>query len=195
MTTNDFIKAFQKPWNENLHQRDIFPEVNRPAAVLLCLNPKESEPYVIFTERAHHLKHHAGQISFPGGKVENSDKGLEHTACREAEEEIGLSSELIKIVGAMPEYKTVSGFAVTPIVAYLSSMINIHKDLRVDENEVASVFEVPLSFLLSDENYETKRLTRKNQQTNVHYIKYQQHTIWGATAGMLFQLKEHILHK
>ncbi|MFC3120066.1 CoA pyrophosphatase [Agaribacter flavus] len=192
MDTPSFIKAFQHPWS--IPKQSIVPaaEKLRPAAVLLCLNPKASGANVILTERAHHLKHHAGQISFPGGKVESSDKNLTHTACREAEEEIGLFSDKLTILGNMPPYTTVSGFSVTPVVACLEKAIDISIHLSADENEVASIFEIPLSFILVGKNYQSLSLTRKNKQQMVHFIQYENRTIWGATAGILYTLYQQL---
>ncbi|MGQ8363851.1 CoA pyrophosphatase [Glaciecola sp. 1036] len=191
MTESEFIYAFNQPWRIKRDAGEPFPHAKRPAAVLICLNPVE-EVSVILTVRARHLKHHAGQISFPGGKVETFDKNLVDTACREAREEIGLSTEQLRIIGAMPSYPTISGFAVTPIIASLQKPIDISETLTIDTNEVEEVFEVPLRILMDPQNYFVHEIERDNQKYPVYYIPHEGKTIWGATAGILAHLRDHV---
>ncbi|MFC4699200.1 CoA pyrophosphatase [Glaciecola siphonariae] len=190
----DFLAAFNQPWHVERDAGEPFPGSQRPAAVLICLNPTPQGLCVIFTQRAGHLKHHAGQISFPGGKAEDNDMGLVHTAYREAQEEIGLAPEQLKLIGRLPPYRTISGFAVTPIVAKHRSGVKVPNDLIIDANEVGEAFQVPLSFLMDKNNYFIHQINRGELQFPVYYITYQQHVIWGATAGMMALLRDHILY-
>lgn len=191
MTETEFLKAFNQPWRvEALNE--VFVNANRPAAVLICLYYQAQQLHVIFTQRALHLKHHAGQVSFPGGKAEDFDANLVETAYREAKEEIGLNIEQLKLLGNLPIYKTISGFAVKPIVSIYQTSLDIKQDLVIDANEVDSVFSVPLAYLMQENNYHIEKLRRCEESLPVYFIPYQNKMIWGATAGMLAQLKSHI---
>lgn len=192
MTENDFLRAFIQPWNTPVQAHESFSEATRAAAVLICLYRHQDELHVLFTERAHHLKHHAGQVSFPGGKAEACDTDLVHTAYREAQEEIGLNTSQLKLVGQLGTHKTISGFEVTPVLSLYESSLNIEKDLILDSNEVASIFHVPLKFLMQRNHYFTEVIRHKNQPLPVHFIPYQERMIWGATASMLALLRDHI---
>lgn len=192
MTELDFLQAFNRPWLSANVIENPFKNATRPAAVLICLFRENNKLQVLFTERSSHLRHHAGQISFPGGKAEASDKDLVETAYREAQEEIGLVPNKLTLLGRLSPYKTISGFNVTPIVSVYQSKLNIEKDLIIDANEVASVFKVPLAFLMERKNYFTEVIHRKNEAFPVYFIPYKNRMIWGATAGMLASLQSHI---
>lgn len=192
MTELDFLQAFNRPWQSGNIVETLFKEATRPAAVLICLFRENDKLQVLFTERSSHLRHHAGQISFPGGKAELSDKDLVATAYREAEEEIGLPPQKLTLLGRLSPYQTISGFVVTPIVSLYQGELCLQKDIRIDPNEVASVFKVPLAFLMDRTNYFTEMVHRKNESFPVHFIPYQNRMIWGATAGMLAALQTHI---
>lgn len=194
MKESDFLAAFNQPWHVERDVGEPFPQSKRPAAVLICLNPGARGLSVIFTQRATHLKHHAGQISFPGGKAERGDMGLVHTAFREAQEEIGLDPEKLKVIGQLPRYRTISGFAVTPVVAKHIVGVQVPDDLSIDMNEVGEVFEVPLSFLMDKNNYFVHHIHRGEVHFPIYYISYGDHVIWGATAGMMVHLRDHILY-
>ncbi|MEI6896050.1 MAG: CoA pyrophosphatase [Psychromonas sp.] len=148
------------------------------AAVLIALVERNNELHIIFTERALHLRHHPGQISFPGGKQESVDQDLQQTARRETYEEIGIEGHLIEIIGQLSPLKTTSGFEVFPFVAFVESNFT----LKVDAQEVKSVFEVPLRFLLEDQNYYYQRLIANKKRHFTYCIAFQNHLIWGATA-------------
>lgn len=154
------------------------------AAVLFPIVLRETVPTVLLTQRTAHLKDHPGQISFPGGRVEPGDVSAVHTALREAEEEIGLSTTNVEVIGVLPEYRTVTGFRVTPVVALLTPPL----DLRPDSFEVAEVFEVPLAFLLDPANQQLHSLEFEGKQRQFFAIPYQERYIWGATAGMIVSL-------
>ncbi len=154
------------------------------ASVLFPIVLRE-EPTVLLTQRTEHLRDHPGQISFPGGRVEKDDISPEHTALREAQEEIGLSPGHVEIIGFLPEYRTVTGYRITPVVAFLTPPF----ELRPDPSEVAEVFEVPLSFLMNPANHQ--RHAKEHQGVMRHFfaMPYGRHFIWGATAGIIVTLE------
>jgi len=158
------------------------------AAVLVPIVEHPSGLTVIFTQRTSHLKAHSGQVSFPGGRAEPEDPTPEFTALREAREEIGLPMERVEVLARLPEYHTRTGFRVTPVVGLLQPPV----ELAPDPREVAEVFEVPLAFLLDPANH--RRETRLLQGRTVAYyvMRYENRTIWGATAGMLVNLYRHL---
>ncbi|MBL8397446.1 MAG: CoA pyrophosphatase [Candidatus Accumulibacter sp.] len=151
----------------------LFPIVNRPL-----------EPTVLLTQRTAHLKDHPGQISFPGGRCEDSDRSPIETALREAAEEIGLASRHVQIIGYLPEYRTGTGFRITPVVGLVTPPFDLH----LDKFEVAEVFEVPLSFLLDPANHQRHSIHYRGQLRNYHAMPYGNHYIWGATAGIIVSL-------
>jgi 8-oxo-dGTP pyrophosphatase MutT (NUDIX family) len=159
-----------------------------PAAVLVPIVDHRSGLTVIFTKRTTHLKAHSGQVSFPGGRAEPADPTSEFTALREAQEEIGLALERVEVLARLPEYRTRTGFRVTPVVGLLTPPVALTPDPR----EVEEVFEVPLAFLLDPKNH--RRETRELQGRTVGYyvMRYENRTIWGATAGMLVNLYRHL---
>ncbi len=159
-------------------------EALTPASVLFPIVLRPGQPTVLLTQRTAHLKDHPGQISFPGGRAEPEDSSPAHTALREAEEEVGLLPVHIEIAGYLPEYRTGTGFSVTPVVA----MIMPPFDLRPDPFEVAEAFEVPLAFLLDPANHQQHSLHYRGQLRTYHAMHYGNYFIWGATAGMIMSL-------
>lgn len=155
-----------------------------PASVLFPIVLRESGPSVLLTQRTAHLKDHPGQISFPGGRVEPEDYSPAHTALREAEEEIGLSSVHVEIVGYLPEYRTGTGFRVTPVVAILTPPF----DLRPDPFEVAEIFEVPFAFLMDSANHQRHSMHYRGKLRHYFAMPYGEYFIWGATAGIIVTL-------
>jgi 8-oxo-dGTP pyrophosphatase MutT (NUDIX family) len=192
MTEFDFLAAFNRPRSLEETADHPFLGARRPAAVLICLFASYGKLQVLFTQRASHLKHHAGQISFPGGKAEKTDIDLVDTAYREADEEIGLEREHLRLLGRLSLYKTISGFAVMPIVAIYDKPLDISTDLIVDPNEVANVFSVPLAYLMDTQHYYIEMVQRQKTNFPVYFIPYEQRMIWGATAGILAQLQKHM---
>lgn len=192
MNELDFMSAFNKPWSLQEAGDHPFFEAKRPAAVLICLFPYKKKLHVLFTERSRHLKHHAGQICFPGGKAENTDIDLVDTAYREAEEEIGLRREHLRLLGRLGTYKTISGFAVMPVVSIYDRPIKIGTDLIIDPNEVESVFSVPLAYLMDTQRYYVEMVKRHKSSFPIYFVPYKERMIWGATAGILAQLQKHI---
>jgi 8-oxo-dGTP pyrophosphatase MutT (NUDIX family) len=157
-----------------------------PAAVLVPLVERENELTVLLTQRATQLKNHAGQISFPGGRIELSDDGPREAALREAQEEVGLDPRFVSVVGYLPDHVIVSGFLVTPVVAFVRPGF----ELLLDSAEVESTFEVPLSFLFDPQNHHMRRrrIGTSDREIEVIDIPFGEHNIWGATAGMIFTL-------
>lgn len=158
----------------------------KPAAVLVPLVIHASGITVMLTRRAAHLNDHAGQISFPGGRCEPSDRDAAHTALRESYEEVGLAAEQVEVLGILPDYLTATGYRVTPVVGLVASPIA----LKPDPQEVAEVFEVPLAFLMAGANHERRQFGHPSLvQGRIFYaMPYRDYFIWGATAGMLRNL-------
>jgi 8-oxo-dGTP pyrophosphatase MutT (NUDIX family) len=158
----------------------------RPAAVLVPLIDRAESMTVLLTQRTAHLHAHAGQISFPGGRIEEVDADAVAAALRETEEEVGLPRELVSVIGRLDTYVTGTGFEITPIVG----IVNPVYTLKIDPFEVAEAFEVPLSYILDPRNH--NRTERESAgRTRVFFVlPYEGRNIWGATAGMLVNLAE-----
>ncbi len=152
-----------------------------PAAVLLGLVERPEGLALLFTERADHLKDHPGQVSFPGGRIEEGDLGPVEAALREAREEIGLDPQQVSVVGCLEGYLTVTGFLVTPVVGFITPGF----EPMPDHAEVAEVFEVPLGFLLQGGNVRKTYRERIGVRVLTYEIEHDGHRIWGATASML----------
>jgi 8-oxo-dGTP pyrophosphatase MutT (NUDIX family) len=149
---------------------------------------RERELTVLFTRRTAHLHDHAGQISFPGGRTEPGDAGAAETAMRETREEIGLTAERVEVLGELPQYVTVTGYRVTPVVGLVTPPL----DLRPDDFEVAEVFEAPLEFLLDPANHQRNHVLFDGRERYYYAIPFEKHYIWGATAGMLMNLHAYL---
>jgi len=154
------------------------------AAVLIPLLLKENGLSVLLTQRTNHLRDHAGQISFPGGRMDPEDLSPDDTALRESQEEIGLDPKRVEIIGYLPQYLTVSGYSVTPVVG----LVQPQEEYVLDEFEVADVFEVPLHFLLDPANHQIRLWQSEQGGRRFYSIPYENRFIWGATAGMLRNL-------
>lgn len=159
-----------------------------PAAVLFPIVQRAAGQTVLLTQRTAHLRDHAGQISFPGGRVEAADQSPIHTALRETEEEIGLSREHIDVLGFLPEYRTGTGFCVTPVVG----LVRPPFELALDPFEVAEAFEVPFDFLLDPLNHQRHSLHHRGALRHYFAMPYGEYFIWGATAGMIRSLSERL---
>jgi len=153
----------------------------RPAAVLVPIVKREAGLTVLFTQRTDHLYDHAGQISFPGGRSETHDASPAATALRETFEEIGLPHTHVEVLGSLPEYTTVTGYHVTPVVGLVSPPL----EFKLDAFEVAEAFEVPLTFFLDPFNHQRNTLQYQGRTRHYYAMPYGQRYIWGATAGML----------
>jgi 8-oxo-dGTP pyrophosphatase MutT (NUDIX family) len=165
--------------------RAALPAKPVPAAVLVPLVEHVTGMTVLLTQRAETLKDHAGQISFPGGRIEPGDKDAWHAALRETYEEIGLMPNFVEFAGYLPDHHVITGFRVTPVVGF----VNPDYQLRIAKAEVHDVFEVPLGFILDSANHKSRRRTLGDLTFEVHDIPYGKRNIWGATAGMLMTLR------
>ncbi len=156
------------------------------ASVLVPLVVQADELRLLLTQRTAHLHDHAGQISFPGGRVDPEDENAIATALREAEEEIGLHRRHVEVIGTLPEYVTGTGFRVTPVVA----LVHPPFDLSADEFEDAEIFEVPLSFLMDGANHQRRSaiLPSRPDRRSFYAMPFGDYFIWGATAAMLRNL-------
>ena len=165
----------------------------RPAAVLVPLIDRSEGMSVLLTQRTPHLTAHAGQISFPGGRIEESDADATDAALRETEEEVGLTRDHVTVIGRLDTYVTGTGFEITPVVG----IVKVPFPLSIDPFEVSEVFEVPLSFVVDPKNHRrariipTARTAELEERTRVFFVlPYEGRNIWGATAGMLVNLAE-----
>jgi len=153
------------------------------AAVLVPLFKKGDGCHLLFTKRSDQVKHHKGEISFPGGVVDEEDLELISTALREADEEIGLRKSDVQILGILDDIVTVTEFIVTPIVG----LFPYPYPFKVSEVEIAELIEVPLSSLLREKSFSEKEMIRGGQKEIVYAYQYEKHIIWGATARILKQ--------
>lgn len=155
------------------------------AAVLVPVIMRDTGATMLLTQRTAHLRDHGGQVSFPGGRCEADDASPEATALREAEEEVGLVASQVEILGRLPEYRTGTGFVITPVVGLVTPPLN----LKLDDFEVAEVFEPPLEFLLDTANHQRQSLEVRGTRHEYWAMPWQGYFIWGATAGMLVTLQ------
>jgi 8-oxo-dGTP pyrophosphatase MutT (NUDIX family) len=160
----------------------------RPAAILIPVLARLSGATVLLTQRAEGLADHAGQISFPGGKIEKSDNGPLHAAMREAFEEVGLPRQAIQPLGFMQPYFSITGFKITPLVA----LIEPDMPLTINSSEVSEVFEVPLQFLMNPRNHAVENLEINGIKRKSYAITYEHRYIWGVTAAIIRQLYERL---
>ena len=174
-------------WPASVH--DALARTLRPAGVLVPVIERSAGLAVLLTQRSAELKHHAGQISFPGGRMETHDRDVVQTALRETHEEVGIPPELIAVVGYLPPMPTVTGYAITSVVG----MVTQDAPLQIDPTEVEYAFEVPLAFLLDHRNelaLEREYLGRRIPTVEFHY---EGERIWGATAHILVELRKRLI--
>jgi len=159
------------------------PEIatTHPAGVLVALVGDGDDLSVILTRRTEHLKHHAGQISFPGGGAEPGDGSIDATAIREAREEVGLNPAGVRVLGHLPEYVTLSAYRITPVIA----AVEPPEAFRPEPFEVAEVFMAPLSHLLDPANHQRHFREENGRRRGYYGIPWNNRLIWGATAGIL----------
>ncbi|WP_371170185.1 CoA pyrophosphatase [Aliiroseovarius sp. 2305UL8-7] len=167
----------------DLHQdlRRVKPSGLRPAAVLVPLIFRDGQLQVILTKRSSALKHHPGQIAFPGGKADKGDISADATALREAHEEIGLPSNIVQILGQLPPHETVTGFSVVPVVG----LIGEDFDIIAETGEVDEVFLVPLDHVTNLAKFSQQGRYWQGQMRMYETVPYGPYYIWGATARML----------
>lgn len=158
----------------------------RDAAVLIGLRPHHDGPSIILTQRAAHLRKHAGQVAFPGGAIDAQDASPEYAAMREAQEEIGLDPNLVEPLGCLPDYLTSTGFRIKPVLA----IVSCDAHFEVNRDEVDAVFEVPLAFLMDSDNYKRDSRVWQGIERHFYTMNYENRLIWGVTAGMLKIMQE-----
>jgi 8-oxo-dGTP pyrophosphatase MutT (NUDIX family) len=161
----------------------------QPAAVLIGLVERDGESRVVLTRRTDHLRHHAGQISFPGGRIEQDDASPIDAALREAREEIGLLSDQVEVLGYLDPFATISAYHVYPVVARISSVF----EASPDENEVAEVFETPFEFFLDEKNIVQVERSFQGVTRRMPEYHWQNYRIWGATAMMMLNFRQRLL--
>ncbi|MGD8326428.1 MAG: CoA pyrophosphatase [Sphingomonadales bacterium] len=172
----------------NPEWRDLISPLKepKPAAVLVPLVERSAHLSVLLTQRTHALSTHAGQIAFPGGRIDESDVDPIAAALRETHEEVGVAPNQVEIIGQLDEYRTGTGYVITPVVGFLDPAHSI----TPNPDEVADVFEVPLPFLLNPGNVETHSKEFRGIRRHFYAMPYQGYYIWGATAAMLVNLSE-----
>lgn len=163
----------------------LIPADLRHAAVLIGLIDQAGDPGILLTVRAGHLRHHAGQISFPGGVIEAADASPAVAALREAHEEVGLAAAQAQVVGYLPDQIVLTGFRITPVIARIADSFTPH----VDAAEVESCFVLPFSVLLDATHERVTTRSIGGIEVDVRDLQFGVHRIWGATAGMLFALR------
>jgi len=185
-------QAAQPNWGHS--DFDLTPDATpgdvplRNAAVLVPIIDRPEGPTVLLTRRTAHLNSHAGQISFPGGRMEPEDPTPEATALRETEEEVGIQDGFVDVIGRLDTYRTVTNYAVTPIVG----IVRPGFEARPDPYEVAEIFETPLAFLLDPRNHHRHSGWFNGNRRRWWAMPYGDYYIWGATAGMLMNLHERL---
>ena len=187
LTDPSIIPHSHDPGTEHMLRLVAQEQPIRPAAVLVPVVDRE-EPTVLLTQRAGHLSDHAGQIAFPGGKIDAGDSSPLDAALREAEEEIGLMRTFVDPIGYLDLYATGQGFRILPTVARVRPGF----ELRVNRLEVEDAFEVPLAFLMDPENYQLQGREFRGMERMVYAVPFAERDIWGATAGILRGLYERI---
>ncbi len=163
----------------------------RPAAVLVPLFWKGENIHILLTKRSEQLKHHSGQVSFPGGSFDQTDVTIRQAAIRETHEEIGIEPAFIDVVGYLEDIETNSGFYVTPFVGILKDGFQ----LNINEDEVSEVFSVPLSFFCKSDNCQKRRAHYQGKDVNYYVFEYNNYTIWGVTAEIIVKLVKKLKNK
>ncbi len=176
-------------WPHGMRQQLEVPL--RPAGVLVPILEHRKGLSVLLTQRASHLKHHAAQASFPGGRMEEHDVDLRQTALRETQEEVGIDPADVDVIGYLRTMPTITGFAVTPIVGIVRPDV----ELVIDRTEVEYAFEVPLDFLLEEGNDQLVDREWEGRRFRLKEFHYDGERVWGATAYMLLAFREFVLNK
>ena len=171
--------------------REQLTRTLKPAGVLIPIIERDVGLTVLLTQRSAELKHHAAQVSFPGGRMEDSDTDILAAALRETHEEVGIAPQEISVIGFLDPMPTVTGYAVTPVVGLLSEPA----DLIVDTSEVEYAFEVPLLFLLDKSNQRAAEREFHGKKMPIIEFVYEDKRIWGATAFMLVNLRKVLINQ
>jgi 8-oxo-dGTP pyrophosphatase MutT (NUDIX family) len=187
---NRLITAFHNNDDFKIEDESDMFENGKPltkAAVLIAIT-NQPNPTVILTQRPTWLRDHAGQVAFPGGKMDDSDTDTSHTALREAQEELSIEPSAVDIIGQCPEYCTGSGYRITPIIGIVPPDIEI----KANADEVESWFETPTSFLFNRENLTKKSAIWNGQNRSYYDMQWQEYRIWGVTAGIIANIARRI---
>lgn len=163
------------------------PEAAVPAAVLVAVTDR-AEPGLILTQRTDSLRRHAGQVAFPGGRIDPGDDGAIAAALREAQEEIGLSPDAVQLIGATDRYRTVTGFEIQPVLGVIPPDLTF----RAEPGEVAAIFEAPFAFVLDPANHVEVAVEWQGRNRHYYEIMWGDRRIWGATAAMLVNLSRRL---
>jgi len=185
MTKDQLITKFQL---SNVRPIDhAFASFSRliPCAVLIPLVVRDNQINIILTKRTSHLRHHPGQISFPGGKVDHADTSLQYTALRENFEELGIDQAKVKIFGSLPKLQTITGFDIKPFIAFIDS----NAMFTPNPGEVSDVIELPLAQVLDSQAHFTLNVPRQKTTHIVYFKPTGGWPIWGATAAIIEQLR------
>ena len=174
---------------------DLNPNVARPAGgvlrqagVLVPVWLHEGQARLILTKRSSHLKHHPGQIAFPGGRIDPDDADAVAAALREAEEEVALPRHQVELLGTLDPYETGTGYAITPVVGLVPSGLAF----TPQASEVADVFHVPFAHVMDPANHEVRSGEWQGRERRFYVIRHGNHEIWGATAGILVNLSRRL---
>ena len=185
--TDVVMPAGSERWPRFIRERIV--QKLQPAGVLIPVLERSGQLSVLLTQRSAELKHHAGQVSFPGGRMEDADEDVVQAALRETHEEVGIPPEAITVIGYLDPMPTVTGYAVTPVVG----MVSGDAPLRLDRTEVEYAFEVPLTYLLDERNERASRREYQGRTIPTVEFHYENERIWGATAHMVIELRKLIL--
>jgi 8-oxo-dGTP pyrophosphatase MutT (NUDIX family) len=166
---------------------DDRPDDPVAAAVLIAVTNR-AVPGVILTQRPETMRKHAGQVAFPGGRMDEDDANLIAAALREAEEEVALSPHAVSIIGMTDSYRTITGYEVTPVIGVIAPDL----PLIANDDEVAAIFEAPLAFLLNPANHRTQSLDWQGRKRRYYEIMWEDRRIWGATAAMIVNLSRRL---
>lgn len=178
------MPAGTEHWPQFVRERIL--QSLRPAGVLIPVLERPGQLSVLLTQRSAELKHHAGQVSFPGGRMEDTDEDVVQAALRETHEEVGIPPDAITVIGYLDPMPTVTGYAVTPVVG----MVSGDAPLRLDRTEVEYAFEVPLTFLLDERNERASEREYEGRTIPTVEFHYESERIWGATAHMVIELRK-----
>jgi 8-oxo-dGTP pyrophosphatase MutT (NUDIX family) len=184
----DALEAPHEPVLLTGDHHDFDPDAVISAAAVLVAVTDRSDPGIILTRRTETLRRHAGQVAFPGGRIDPEDGGPVAAALREAEEEIALPRSRVDVIGTADLYRTITGYSVTPVVGVIAPDL----PLVPSEAEVAELFEVPLGFLFDESNHKEGRAVYAGQERRYYEMNWQGHRIWGATAAMIVNLSRRL---
>lgn len=184
----DTCKNLIRSIYERHDKRRIDLGAQTPAAVLVPVFEKDKKVHILFAKRTQTVRHHKGQISFPGGALDPGDESLSHAALRETEEEIGIKKETVEIIAELDDMYTPTNFRVTPF----AGIIPYPYSYSLNPHETAEIIEIPLSHLLDDRHHRLGYRRFMNKIIEVHYYDYKDHTVWGVTGYILFELLEKI---